>query len=142
MVLVVGFMVSTMVSYQQFETWKKTPAADVLLVHLKKDPLFKISIPSKILAYMGVGKPMLKTVDGDAAELVKAGKYRVVAESDNSESIANAAIILFKSNVSVRIAGGRGVRNFYHQHLSLTIGAKIFDKIFRRLSFSSEGVRA
>ena len=29
--------------------------ADVLLVHLKDDPLFRITIPHKILAYLGSG---------------------------------------------------------------------------------------
>lgn len=46
-------------------------AADVLLVHLRKVPLFSITIPSKTQAYMAVGKPILMAVDGDAASLVK-----------------------------------------------------------------------
>jgi colanic acid biosynthesis glycosyl transferase WcaI len=45
-------------------------AADALLVHLRKDPLFEITIPSKTQAYMAVGKPLLMAVDGDAANLV------------------------------------------------------------------------
>ena len=44
--------------------------ADVLLVHLKSDPLFKITIPHKILAYLAAGKPILAAVEGDAADLV------------------------------------------------------------------------
>ena len=37
-------------------------AADALLVHLRKDPLFEITIPSKTQAYMTVGKPDRKSV--------------------------------------------------------------------------------
>jgi colanic acid biosynthesis glycosyl transferase WcaI len=112
--------------------------ADALLVHLKKDPLFKITIPSKIQAYMSVGKPILMAVDGNAGELVKSGECGFIAESDNSESIADAAIMLFKSDVSVLISMGESGRNFYHQHLSLSIGSKHFGDIFRRLSVSNE----
>ncbi|MDX9954489.1 MAG: glycosyltransferase family 4 protein [Anaerolineae bacterium] len=44
--------------------------ADVLLVHLKDDPLFRITIPHKILSYMASGKPVLAAVAGDAADVV------------------------------------------------------------------------
>ena len=39
--------------------------ADVLLVHLKDHPLFRITIPSKIQAYMAVGRPILIGVKGE-----------------------------------------------------------------------------
>lgn len=45
--------------------------ADVLLVHLKNDPLFEITVPSKIQAYLATGKPILIGVKGDAAKLVE-----------------------------------------------------------------------
>jgi glycosyltransferase involved in cell wall biosynthesis len=108
--------------------------ADALLVHLKNDPLFQITIPSKTQAYMAVGKPILMAVDGDAAELVKEGDCGVVAESQNPESIAAAAIELFNCDPSVRTAMGESSRDFYQQHLSLRVGAKRFGDIFRRLS--------
>jgi colanic acid biosynthesis glycosyl transferase WcaI len=41
--------------------------ADVLLVHLKRDPLFEITIPSKTLAYLACGRPILGVVSGDPA---------------------------------------------------------------------------
>lgn len=44
--------------------------ANVLLVHLKRDPLFEITVPSKTQAYMAIGKPLLMAVSGDAADLV------------------------------------------------------------------------
>jgi len=108
--------------------------ADALLVHLKKDPLFQITIPSKTQAYMAVGKPILMAVDGDVAELVEEGNCGVIAESQNPESIAAAAIMLFKIDASERIAMGESSRTFYQQHLSLSVGTKRFGGIFRRLS--------
>ena len=39
-------------------------SADVLLVHLKPDPLFEITVPSKIQAYLAIGKPVLISVRG------------------------------------------------------------------------------
>lgn len=45
--------------------------ADVLLVHLKNDPLFEITIPHKIFAYLASRKPLLVAVKGDSARIVK-----------------------------------------------------------------------
>ena len=45
--------------------------ADALLVHLKDDPVFALTIPSKIQAYLNAGKPILCGVRGDAADLVQ-----------------------------------------------------------------------
>ena len=44
--------------------------ADLLLVHLRDDPLFEITLPSKTQAYLAAGRPILMAVRGDAADLV------------------------------------------------------------------------
>ena len=43
---------------------------DILLVHLKDDPLYRITIPHKIFSYMASGKPVLAAVAGDAAAVI------------------------------------------------------------------------
>ena len=44
--------------------------ADVLLIHLRDDPLFRITIPHKTFAYMASGKPILAAVAGDVADVI------------------------------------------------------------------------
>lgn len=44
--------------------------SDVLLIHLKSDPLFKITIPHKTYVYMAVEKPILAAVEGDVAQII------------------------------------------------------------------------
>lgn len=46
--------------------------ANVLLIHLKDDPLFRITIPHKTFVYMAVAKPILAAVEGDVADIVVA----------------------------------------------------------------------
>lgn len=46
--------------------------ADVLLLHLRDDPLFRITIPHKTYIYLAMGRPILGAVEGDAAEVIKA----------------------------------------------------------------------
>ena len=115
------------------EVGKFLELADVLLVHLKDDPLFAITIPSKTQAYMAVGKPILMAVRGNAAELVERAGAGLVCEPENPESIA-ASILKMSWMPSDELAGmgGKG-KTFYMNELSLSIGVKHFESIFNEL---------
>ena len=107
-------------------------AADALLVHLRKDPLFEITIPSKTQAYMTVGKPLLMAVDGDAADLVRQSSGGVVAESENPEALARAAEQLAAMPTDALAAMGDKAQRFYREHLALAEGVRKFVEIFKR----------
>jgi glycosyltransferase involved in cell wall biosynthesis len=105
--------------------------ADVLLVHLKDDPLFRITIPSKTQAYMAAGRPILMAVRGDGSELVKRAKTGLTCTPENPKGIAEAVEKFFiMSHEELELMGSNGKR-FYEQELSLHIGAQRFEKIFR-----------
>lgn len=108
-------------------------AADALLVHLKNDPLFTITIPSKTQAYMLKGKPLLMAVSGDAADLVLSSGGGVCAASENASSIAEAVTALLAVGEDERRAMGQRASDFYHENLSLQVGAAKFANLFRRL---------
>ena len=112
-------------------------AADALLVHLRKDPLFEITIPSKTQAYMTVGKPLLMAVDGDAAELVVQSGGGVVAESENAEALASAAEGLAALAPEQLRAMGQCAKRYYQEHLAQQVGVAKFGVIFKRLSAKS-----
>jgi len=105
---------------------------DALLVHLRKDPLFTITIPSKTQAYMAVGKPLLMAVEGDVADLVKAAGCGVIAEPENPESIADAALKLFSLSSAERNAMTERSKEYYKSKLSLKVGVEKFAAIFRQ----------
>lgn len=114
-------------------------AADALLVHLKDDPLFAITVPSKTQAYMAIGKPLLMAVRGDAAELVERASCGVSALPENPQSLADAALRLADLSAAERSAMAANSRRFYETELSLSVGAKRFASHFRTLA---EGCRA
>lgn len=45
--------------------------ADVLLIHLQDDPLFRITVPHKTFTYLASQKPILAAISGDAASVVE-----------------------------------------------------------------------
>ncbi|WP_422911704.1 glycosyltransferase family 4 protein [Pseudomonas sp. MAC6] len=109
-------------------------AADALMVHLKKDPLFTITIPSKTQAYMAVGKPILMAVDGDAADLIRDSCCGQIAESENPQAIADAALSLMQASSDERNAMALNSRRFYQEKLALNVGAGRFGQIFKKLA--------
>lgn len=108
--------------------------ADALLVHLRKDPLFEITIPSKTQAYMAVGKPLIMAVNGDAADLVLESGGGVSAESENPDSLADAVEKLLELPPTVLSDMGMKAKAYYQKHLSLSVGASRFGEIFQAVA--------
>jgi colanic acid biosynthesis glycosyl transferase WcaI len=104
--------------------------SDVLLVHLKDDPLFRITIPSKTQTYMAVGKPILMAVPGDAADLVTRAGCGVVCPPEDAPALAEAAWHLFQLSEAERAAMGQRGREFYQRELSMDVGVRRFEDIF------------
>ena len=113
-------------------------AADALLVHLRKDPLFEITIPSKTQAYMAVGKPLLMAVNGDAADLVLQSGGGVVAESESVYGLVAAGESLSELAPDQLHAMGQKAQYYYREHLALKVGVARFGVIFRRLASNTQ----
>lgn len=108
-------------------------SADALLVHLRKDTLFEITIPSITQAGMAVAKPLLLAVNGDAGDLVLQSGGGV-AESENAEALAASAESLSTLAPDQLHAMGQKAQGYYHEHLALPVGVAKFGAIFRLLA--------
>lgn len=60
---------------------------DVCLVHLRKTPLFKTVIPSKIFESMAMGVPVLMGVEGESREIVLREKVGEAFEPENAAAL-------------------------------------------------------
>jgi len=108
-------------------------SADALLVHLRKDPLFRITIPSKTQAYMAVGKPIVMGVEGDAADLVTRAACGTVVEPESANAIAVGIEQLAGLSETALQSMGRNAREFYERELSVSSGSSDFALALRRL---------
>ena len=108
-------------------------AADVLLVHLRKDLLFEITIPSKTQAYMAAGKPLLMAVQGDAAALVSQARCGLVTESENPQALADAVETFASMPAYDLKAMGDNASLFYREALGMQVGVARFAAVFERL---------
>lgn len=108
--------------------------ADALLVHLASSPVFDITIPSKTQAYMSIGKPILMAVNGDAAEIIINAQCGVIAESCNSEKIADAAIELSIMSNNDLQKMSENAKNFYYENMSMSQGVDKVNRLLQEVS--------
>ena len=105
--------------------------ADALLVHLRDDPLFRITIPSKIQAYLLAGKPILMGVSGDAATLLAETGAGVSFAPEDPVAMSEAVRALAGMTREDRHAMGVAGSRYYDTHLSLRIGTERFSQELR-----------
>jgi len=107
-------------------------AADVLLVHLRDLPLFRITIPSKTQAYLAAGRPILMAVRGDAAELVKQSGAGLCCEPENAAALVAKIRHLVDMREVERSTMGANGAQFYRDRLSLRAGVDKFEAVFAK----------
>lgn len=107
--------------------------ADLLLVHLKNDPLFEITIPSKIQAYLKAGKPILCGVKGDSSKLITVSNSGYCFEPEDPVSLVGCLKkISSLDNDSLKQIGLNG-KKYYEEFLDLRVGVRHFERIFTGL---------
>ena len=104
--------------------------ADALLVHLRPEPLFQITIPSKTQDYLAAGRPILMGVAGDAARLLAEAGAGFAFEPGKPASLAHAVQRLRSLSPQARAALGEAGRRFYDEHLCLATGIAAFEQEF------------
>lgn len=103
--------------------------ADALLVHLKDDPLFTITVPSKTQAYLLAGRPVLMGLRGDAARLIEEAEAGITFAPGRSEELAAAVLELESMSSEARRRLAANGARYYREHLALTIGVSRFERL-------------
>jgi len=104
--------------------------ADALLVHLKDDPLFAITIPSKTQAYLRAGRPVLMGVRGDAAQLVREADAGITFTPGRPDELADAVLTLKAMSPAERNRLAANGAAYYQERLSLDAGTSRFERVF------------
>lgn len=84
-------------------------AASALLVTLKKDAVFALTIPGKVQTYLAAGKPVLGMLDGEGARVINDAGAGLTCASGDAAMLATLVERLAATNVHDRSAmGDRG----------------------------------
>lgn len=81
--------------------------ADVMLVTLKRDPVFALTVPGKIQSYMACGKPIVAALDGEGGRLIKESGSGLSVSSENVDALADAILTMYRMPKKEREAMGK-----------------------------------
>ncbi len=86
--------------------------ADALLVSLKDDRIFSMTIPGKMQSYLGAGIPVLAMLNGEGAEIIVEAQAGLVSPAGNGASLAQNVAVLSAMNKIERIRMGENGRRY------------------------------
>ncbi|MGY1681924.1 glycosyltransferase family 4 protein [Geodermatophilus sp. SYSU D01176] len=90
--------------------------ADAMLVTLQPDPVYEMTIPSKLQAYLACGRPVLAGLDGEGARVVEEARCGLTAPAGDAAALARGARRLHAMPAGERAALGARARQFYLEH--------------------------
>jgi len=90
--------------------------ADALLVTLKQDPIFSLTIPSKVQSYMACGKPILGGLDGEGARIIEEANAGYTSPAEDSAALAAAVLRLYRTDIGERQAMGMRARDYFERN--------------------------
>jgi glycosyltransferase involved in cell wall biosynthesis len=90
--------------------------ADVMLVSLRADPIFALTIPAKVQSYMACARPIVASLDGEGARVVRESGAGLAAPADDPEALARAVLELYRMPASERESMGARGRAYFERH--------------------------
>jgi colanic acid biosynthesis glycosyl transferase WcaI len=87
--------------------------ADVLLVTLKNEPIFALTIPSKVQSYLACAKPIVAGLDGEGAKVVEEAAAGYTCPSESPDELAEAVLKMYQLPEKDRKVMGERGREYF-----------------------------
>lgn len=87
--------------------------ADVMLVTLRKEPIFELTIPAKMQSYMACARPIIAALDGEGARVVNEADAGISCPAENPEALAQAIITMCKTPENRKREMGANSRKYF-----------------------------
>jgi len=114
--------------------------AGALLVTLADEPIFAMTVPNKVQAYMASGRPILACLNGEGARLVaEEAKAGLSVPAQDAKALAAAVLQLYKLPTEDRARMGANGRRYFKAHFDHD---KLVDELIahlRAISTTVEG---
>lgn len=87
--------------------------ASALLVTLADEPIFALTVPNKIQAYMAAGRPILACLNGEGARIVEDAGAGFGVPAEDAEALAAAVLRLYRLSPERRAEMGANGRRYF-----------------------------
>jgi glycosyltransferase involved in cell wall biosynthesis len=89
---------------------------DALLVTLRKDPIFELTIPTKLQSYLACGRPVVAALDGEGARVVREAGAGPTCAAEDPAALADAVRRLYEASAEERRRLGASGRAYFEAH--------------------------
>ena len=114
-------------------------ASDVQLVSLADQPLFAVTMPSKVQSILAAGLPLLVSARGDCAEVVRSAGAGLTVTPGDSQGLRDAVLRLAGMDDEERRRMGRQGRDWYEEHMSRRVGSEALRRLLVRAAERRRG---
>lgn len=90
--------------------------SDALLVTLRKEAIFALTIPSKVQSYLACAKPIIAALDGEGARIIDEAGAGLTCPAENPGALANAVLKLYRMDEKDRVAMGQMGRSYFDKN--------------------------
>lgn len=90
--------------------------ADALLVTLAADPVFALTIPSKIQSYLAAGRPVIGALDGEGARIITESGCGLACAAGDARALAGLVQHMAGMTAAERMAMGERGRVYFETH--------------------------
>lgn len=104
--------------------------ADALLVSLRDEPIFALTIPSKTQSYMAFGKPIVSMLNGIGNEVIETAECGLTAPASDYQALAKNVLRLSEMSAQQLEAMGENGKRYYLAHFQKE---KVIDTIVSNL---------
>lgn len=94
-------------------------AASALLVSLRDEPIFAMTVPSKVQGYLAAGRPVIASLNGEGARVVREAQAGFACPAGDGDALAAAVTALFHLDRDARRELGENARLYAERHFSL-----------------------
>lgn len=89
--------------------------ADALLVSLRANPAFAMTIPAKVQGYLAAGRPILGMLDGEGAQVIVSARAGLAVNAGDHDGLARSVRTLLSAPEATRREMGENGRQYAAQ---------------------------
>jgi glycosyltransferase involved in cell wall biosynthesis len=90
--------------------------ADATLLTLKKEPIFAITVPNRLQSYMACGKPIIASIDGEAAKIIFDSQSGLVSPAGDLQGFIQLVNNFINYSTEQREQWGSNARSYFLTH--------------------------
>lgn len=100
--------------------------ADAVIVSLRQNPIFDLTVPYKVQCYMACGRPILASIGGEGARVIQDSNSGIAVPPSSPQKLAAAVSQMMDMPAVERQKMGRCARNYYDKHYA---SIKVYDNL-------------